>query len=635
MTEVMKQQNAYHRALHMIRDCILTLSCAVVCTGILQSQTPDAQAKFRLAQGFEQASEWDRAAELYRDLLVTEPGNFAYFDGLQRMYVQLKRYEDAGRVIRERITLMPNDPMLYGMLGTVEYRAGHEPEATRAWERAIDIAPTNQQSYRLVATLMIENRLLDRAAEVYRRGRAACGDQQLFTFELAQLLVASMDYAGATEEYVRWLEQNPAQIAFVENRLAAFSYKDEGRAAATRVVQSRLDRQPTPGLYEILAWLYMEGKEFDQAFQVYRRIDDNSSADGVALLGFADRAVRERSYDVATRAYREALSRPLPAQRVPQAMYGNACALKELQVAADSADVLTVTGIRTAGGARARLTEAVGAFNAIAGAYPGTEYAAKSLYQIGLIQLRQFQDLDGAASTFQRVLADPSANPSMRNDVQLRMAELLIARADTTNAAAALQTVAASRNATPDQTDEAQLHLAELALFNGRIDDAVKSLSAISTNLQNDFANDAIALQVLLQKNAGASPQALILYGRAEYLARQHRTPEAVQQFMELAKRYPATPLIDDALLRAGGLLAQAGRYRDALGVYDSLLTHYREQSKMLDYALLSIGEVHQYGLGQPAEAIGAYERLLSDYPQSVLVNEARRRIRMLRGESL
>ena len=79
----------------MIRDCILMLSCAVVCTGILHSQTPDAQAKFRLAQGFEQASEWERAAELYRDLLVTEPGNFAYFDGLQRMYVQLKRYEDA------------------------------------------------------------------------------------------------------------------------------------------------------------------------------------------------------------------------------------------------------------------------------------------------------------------------------------------------------------------------------------------------------------------------------------------------------------------------------------------------------------------------------------------------------------
>jgi len=49
----------------------------------------------------------------------------------------------------------------------------------------------------------------------------------------------------------------------------------------------------------------------------------------------------------------------------------------------------------------------------------------------------------------------------------------------------------------------------------------------------------------------------------------------------------------------------------------------------------LSMGEVQQYGLGQPAAAIAAYERLLSDYPLSVLANEARRRIRMLRGESL
>jgi tetratricopeptide (TPR) repeat protein len=613
----------------------VAILCAVLVAGTLHSQTPDVQAKFRLAQGFEQAGELERAAELYRDLLRKEQGNVTFFDGLQRMYVQLKRYDDAIGVIRERLKMLPNDPTLHGLLGTVQYRAGREPEAMSAWQHAISIAPESQQSYRLVANLMIENRLLDRAAEIYRKGRVACHDPQLFTIELAQLLVASMDYAGATEEFLRWLAQNPAQIAFVQNRLAAFTYKDEGRVAAIRIVQAHLDDQPTLRLYELLAWLHMEGKDFDRSFEVYRRIDELSGANGVALLGFADRVFRERAYGVASRAYSEAMDRPLPAQRVPQARYGRACALKELQDAADSGAVRVWTRLRPVDDARTRLTEAVTAFAKIVEEYPQTEYSAKSQYQIGLIQLRHFQDLNSASRTFQMVLAEPAVTPSVRIDVQLRMGELLTARADTINAVAALRTVLSSPGATPDQTDEAQLRLAEIAFFNGHIDDAVKLLATISTNVQNDFANDAIELQVLLQENTGGPPQAIMQYGRAEFLARQHRNSEAVQLLTDLVQTFPGSPLVDDALLRAGGLLTQAGLYQEAIALYDRLLTQFHEQSKMLDRALFRMGEIYQFGLAQPATAISTYERLLSEQAQSVLANEARKRIRALRGESL
>ena len=78
------------------------------------------------------------------------------------------------------------------------YRAGREKEADEAWEKALAIRPANPNSYRLVASTMVENRLLDRAVATYRRGREACNDPMLFTMELAQLLVASMDYKGAT-----------------------------------------------------------------------------------------------------------------------------------------------------------------------------------------------------------------------------------------------------------------------------------------------------------------------------------------------------------------------------------------------------------------------------------------------------
>jgi tetratricopeptide (TPR) repeat protein len=618
-----------------VYQCVLV--CAL-CAGLFStshSQTPDVQAKFRLAQGFDQAGEWERAAELYNDLLRGEPGNFVYFDGLQRMYVQLKRYDDAIALIRKRLVAQSNDLTLYGTLGTVEYRAGREPEAMSAWEHAIALAPANQQSYRLVASLMIESRLLDKAADVYRQGRAACHDPQLFAIELAQLLVASMDYTGATREYLRWLEQNPAQISFVQNRMATFTYKEDGRAAAIRVVQDQPGVQTNLRLNELLGWLHMEGKDFDRAFDVYKQIDKLSGANGVALLGFADRTIRERAFVVAIRAYQAALQCTLPPPRVPQAKYGYACALVALQISADSGNALAQPGGRPVSEPRTRFADALAAFTKIVEDFPQSEYSAKSLYQLGMIQLRQFQDLNSAARTFQQILAEPVAGASLRNDVQLRMGEMLVARADTAGAAAAFRSLLSTMGATPDQTDEAQLHLAELAFYNGHTDDALQMLSAISANVQNDFANDALELQVLLRENAGAPPEALALYGRAEFLSRQHRNTEAVQILSDLVRQFPGSPLVDDALLRIGGLNTQAGLYREAVAAYTRLLDQFHDQSKMLDRALFRMAEVYHYGLGDRGQAVATYERLLAEQPLSILAGEARKRIRVLRGETL
>ena len=601
----------------------------------LRSQTPDVQAKFQLAQGFEQAGEWERAAGLYRELLTSEPSNYIYFDGLHRMYMQLKKYDEAVTLIQDLLRRLPADFTLYGMLGTAHYRAGREAQAQETWDQAIALNPANPQSYRVIASVLIENRLLERAAGMYRRGRIACNDPYLFTIELSQLLAAMMDFAGATEEYLRWLQQNPAQIGFVQGRMAAFSYKDDGRAAAIATVRKTLETRPDLRLYELLGWLYLEGKEYGNAFDVYRHIDDLSKANGGAVLGFADRAFRERGYDVAALAYREALRSPLQPANIPRAKYGYACALLELQATADSGRSVILSATRPVSETRTRYEGAVAAFQILIEEYPRSEYSAKSLYQIGMVELRQYGDMDAALRSFEQVLQEPAITPTGRHDVQLRIGEILVARADTVRAATTFGAVAGAPDATPDQDDEAQYRLAELAFFNGRIDDAVRLLGTISLNVQHDYTNDALQLQAFLQENAATAPEALRAFGRAEYLARQHKNTEAAAMLEDIVQRFPDAGVADDALLRTAALLAAAGRYADAVGVYERLLNGFHDSSNQIDRALFQLGEVRQFGMHDPGQAILAYERLLAEQPQSILVHEARKRIRILRGETL
>ena len=142
-------------------------------------------------------------------------------------------------------------------------------------------------------------------------------------------------------------------------------------------------------------------------------------------------------------------------------------------------------------------------------------------------------------------------------------------------------------------------------------------------------------LLAFLQENSPTSAAALKEFSRADYLSRQRRNTEAIPQFLAVIERNPQALLVDDALMNVGRLQTQAGLYNDAVATFERLLTQFAGTSIALDKAQFSIGEIYQYRLNDKAAAITAYEKLLANFPQSLLSTEARKRIREMRGDSL
>lgn len=597
--------------------------------------TQDAQSRFRLAQAYEQAGDLDRAVQLYRQLLQADPRNVVYFDATQRVLLQLKRYDEAVALLSNRLAANPADPALRAALGSVYYRAGREADAMREWEEVLAGDPTNHQRYRLVAGVMLENRLLERAAQTYRDARVACKNPTLFSMELAQLLSASMDYRGATAEYLGWLAHNPTQMSFVQGRMGSYTWKPDGRDAAIEAVQDALRQGDDTRLHELLAWLYLEGKEYDEAFEEYRTIDRVAKAQGASLAAFADRAFKEGAYEVAARAYRDAIAAPLAGPRLAAAHYGYACALREIDARADTLQGPLTPDMKPAMESRLRYGGAVAYFRTVARDFPATAYAAQSQYQIGRIQAEKYYDLDGALHSFAEAGRARAAPPTLRYDIALREGEIHLSRGDSVRAAASFASVAGASGATPDQSDEASFRLAEVAYFHGDFDAAMDRLGTMTTNLQADFANDAIRLQAFVEEHRAAGEVALRQCARGDYLRRQRKLGDAEAAFRDLLARAPGPTLADDVLLRIGQIEAASGQYADAVATYEKLLQDYRESSTHLDRARFSVAEVYQFGLKDPAKAIAAYEQVLADHPRSVLTSLARARIRALRGDAL
>jgi tetratricopeptide (TPR) repeat protein len=213
--------------------------------------------------------------------------------------------------------------------------------------------------------------------------------------------------------------------------------------------------------------------------------------------------------------------------------------------------------------------------------------------------------------------------------------EVLTARGDTADAARRFRLVMAAPASMPDQQDEATYRLAELAYFRGEFQTATDLLAGLTLDLQVDYANDALRLQTFLQENARSSTDALRDFARADFLGRQRRNAEAVQDLLEIVDKNPRALLVDDALILAGELQVENGDYRDAIGTYEKLIREFPETSIALDKAWFAIAEIHQYRLNDPASATTAYQSLLSNFPNSLLAEKARKRIRDLRGESM
>ncbi len=617
-----------------------SILCALVLLGMtVHAQQTELATKLRLAQSFEQAGEWARAALLYESLLEGNQRNFVVLDGLRRAYTELKQYDKAIRLVSGQLRVNPTDENLLTVLGGLYDLAGQTQKADSLWRLVIKRDVKNAGLYRLVAAQLIDHRQYERAIGIYLEGRAQVGNDNLYIEELAALYGALHQYDSATHEFVKIVRVNPQQGTYVQSRLASFTGRPEGRLAALGVVIAELNREPqSVPLHSVLAWLRVEGKEYGQALEQYRIIDRLTKANGLEIFQFGQRAAQERAYSVAAQAFREVIEGKPGSNLLSLARFGYARATEELSVLNDSltagiggAPEAEHAGDGTVSETKRSLRGALDLYERIIADYPHSDVAMQALFRIGTIYYLRLYDLDGAAAAFEKVRTMPF-NVALQHEAILNLAEVQTAKGELNHAREEYSRLLAI--ASEQERDRALFRLAELDYFEGKIDSAVAKLERISRNIQSDQTNDALQLFYFIQENSGSGQTVLREFAHTELLARQRKYSEALSAFQSLTTRYPATSLVDDAVLKIAELQLVLGHVREALAVLQRIVTNMTA-SVLRDRAQMRVGEIYETKLKDKASAIEAYERLLEQFPASLFTEEARKRVRALRGDPM
>jgi tetratricopeptide (TPR) repeat protein len=176
--------------------------------------------------------------------------------------------------------------------------------------------------------------------------------------------------------------------------------------------------------------------------------------------------------------------------------------------------------------------------------------------------------------------------------------------------------------------------LAELDFFQERFQDALVKLKSSTANAVSDATNDALGLQIFIQENLAPSDAALKEFAKAELLHRQDKLSEALERFEAILKAYKGTDIIDETLINIGDIFTQMNRYTDAIATYERLITEFPE-SISRDRTMMKEARVYELGLKNIPKAIETYLRFLEQFPNSIYISEARKRVRALRGDTI
>ncbi len=581
----------------------------------------NAGSRYQLALGYLRGMQFDRAITVLRELRREYPDQKIFFDKLKESYTSAKRYPEAILLLDEEIARGEENQRLplESERAQLLYLNGEEPAALDAWYAMVASGTESETAYRIAYSSMVGVRLLVQAIDLLKQGRQAIRNPNLFHAELAYLYSLTGQHEFSIQEYLDLLTLNARQLNYVRGRLGRGMQQEGALEIAVRVTEERVSSQPgLSQLRDLLAWLYEENGDFEQAYREITAMEQDTSGQGI--YQFALRAAEGGAYTVAGSAFQAVLETHPEEEIFVQARLGIADMYRLQAERADASPEAYRKSLET--------------YEQFLLDFPGHPKAPAVMAQIAALHQDVFQSRDAARMILQQLAAQYRNSP-VGQQAQFDLGRLAIIEGEL-DQAAAIFTQLSMRTKGGELFARSRFEEASIQFYTGEFAVALSTLDIIRDQTDKETANDAIALRVLLLESPppDSTNQALLQYAQACLLLRQQKANETVLATQNILAEWGNHPIADEArFLRAEALLMN-GQSEEALSAFGEFRLIHPE-SPLRDRSLFHYAEILETTQGDTAGALQAYTDLLTRYPGSLLVDKVRERIRVLRTTSL
>ena len=576
-----------------------------------------------LANSYMQNGEFDKAAELYQSLWEKSNYDLKFYQPLYKCLLTLKKYDDLEKVIKKELKKYDNAPQYLIDLGYMFSQLPNADKAKEQFDKALKGLGANEVSVRALANAFEAYHLYDYVIAVYDRGGKVARNETYFSFELAQTYLKKGDITNAVKFYLLNLEANPQNAQTVKNTVQ--TSRDEAKLLEELETQlySKVQKNSANEDYiDLLTWVYVQNKDFEGAIVQMKALDKRKGENGFRVQNIARMAQTEGDYTNAISGFEYVVSKGKDNTLYFSARTELLNCRKEKVSKNINYTQADLEGLK--GDYLLFINENERGFR-----------TAQSMKDLADLEGFYLHDLKSAIDLCNEVIAMPGVNAQLKNQTKLSLGDFYLIDGDVWESTLLYSQVDKDEKDSP-LGEEARFRNAKLAYYKGDFEWAQTQLEALKSSTSELISNDAINLSVFIIDNLGLDTveTPMQMFAKAELLMYQNKDEQARGTLDTITYLFPGHALFDDIEYLKAQMFVKKKEFEKAVPLLEDIIKTYKEDLKGDDATFL-LAKIYEEHLNDKNKAMELYKSIITDYNSSLLVIEARKKYRLLRGDTL
>lgn len=568
---------------------------------------------FALAENYFRNNEFEKATQIYKELVNKSPFNTTYLKRLISCYQETDQFKAATDLLNTKLKQRPNLTFLNVIIGYNYERQQQTDLAEKFYKKAIKSISKKSGYGGTIANLFKGYNKLDLAIEAYKKA-SETNKNLRYEFQIAQIHGEKGDFALMFDEYINFLDHNENYLNTIKSFTAKYITDDsenENNVLFKKTLLRKSASNPKNIWNDLLSWLFITQKEYGKALIQNKALYQRDNDKLVKIYDLGEIAFQNKDYETAKKCFDFTIEKSSYIEDKFSAILMNlkiAVATKAEDVETKFQEVFKEFGVN-----RNTFSIQVAYADYLTFVKNNPEAAKKVLEK---------------AITF-------SENKYQKASVKLKLADVLVYQ-NTFNKALIYFSQVQSRFKNHELGQEARFKVAQTSYFKSDFKWAKAQLKVLKGSASQLIANDAADLFLIISDNQpkDSLPSGLASYAKADLLAYQNKNDEAMIVLDEVISEFKGQPIEDEALFKKAELFTKKKKYDEAILTYARIL-EIDEKGILADDVYYNIAELYNNELNNPEKAKEYYQKIIFDYPSSIYLVDARKKFRKLRGDTI
>lgn len=579
----------------------------------------------QLANYYFSAGEYEKALP-YAQKVFNKDNNKAnfmrYFDCLN----YLGDDKQAEKILKKQISTDRNQLEYSILLGRFYETKDRSKEATKVYQGLVDDYANSTLTITDLYQAFKSNGKLDWALTTLEKGRKIFKNSYPLYIEFAEIYSLQGKKEKMIEEYFLFLDENANNAILVQNALEeriTFAPENPDYELVKEKLIVKSQKKPNEYVYtEMLIWLFSQSKQFNAALIQAQALDKRQKAEGKWVYELGVTCVQNKEFTVARKAFQYVVS-----------LGDKSYLFYEAEFALLNTRYHEITQFRNY--STEELNAAISDYETTLQRVGKGRTTLRLIMELAEIKAFYANKSNDAQKLLEEALLIPGLTSIQQAEIKIALGDIFVIQNDIWSASILYMQVDRDFKYEPIGF-EAKFKNARIFYYDGDFDFAQNQLDVLKQSTTKLIANDAMKLSLLITENYGLDSNytAMSKFAQADLLIQQHQYDQAFAIFDSIIAEFPFHELSDEILLRKSLAMQNQGKWTEAISYLNQLLKYHSDQI-LADDAVFQLADIYENHVLDNEKAMEYYKMILFDYKGSLYTNEARKRLRILRGDVL